>query len=147
MNGWGDALALAGIVLAGSSVQRMSGMGFALVAVPALVLLIGPADGVALSNCAAGVISAVDTAGGEAKWKLRVTGPFSASPVGAGSRLLVASEKGLVQIVQMEGGEGVAAGQLQLPLKAETKELILATPSLSKHQVFLRTDSTLWCLE
>ncbi|MFG1810878.1 TSUP family transporter [Streptomyces sp. NPDC049040] len=37
----------------------MSGMGFALVAVPALVLLIGPAHGVALSNCASGVISAV----------------------------------------------------------------------------------------
>ncbi|UWE10790.1 sulfite exporter TauE/SafE family protein [Actinacidiphila bryophytorum] len=64
MNGWADAFALAAIVLAGSTVQRMSGMGFALVAVPALVLLIGPAHGVALSNCASGVISAaglVDT--------------------------------------------------------------------------------------
>ena len=40
MNGWADAFALAAIVLAGSTVQRMSGMGFALVAVPALVLLI-----------------------------------------------------------------------------------------------------------
>jgi len=59
MNGWADALALAGIVLAGSTVQRMSGMGFALVAVPALVLLVGPEQGVALSNCAAGLISAV----------------------------------------------------------------------------------------
>lgn len=37
--------------------QWLTGMGFALVAVPALVLLLGPGDGVALANCAAGVIS------------------------------------------------------------------------------------------
>ncbi|MGW5352792.1 sulfite exporter TauE/SafE family protein [Streptomyces sp. NPDC004031] len=59
MNGPADALALAGIVLAGSTVQRMSGMGFALVAVPSLVLLVGPGEGVGLSNCASLLISAV----------------------------------------------------------------------------------------
>ncbi|MFE0256038.1 TSUP family transporter [Streptomyces sp. NPDC059010] len=62
--GWtGDAL-LAAIVLLGSSVQWLTGMGFALVAVPALVLLLGPAEGVALANCAAGAISVVGLAGG-----------------------------------------------------------------------------------
>ncbi|MFI8233668.1 TSUP family transporter [Streptomyces sp. NPDC085900] len=62
--GWaGDAL-LAGIVLLGSSVQWLTGMGFALVAVPALVLLLGPVDGVVLANCAAGAISVVGLAGG-----------------------------------------------------------------------------------
>ncbi|MEV7887925.1 sulfite exporter TauE/SafE family protein [Streptomyces sp. NPDC002817] len=55
---------LAGIVLLGSSVQWLTGMGFALVAVPALVLLLGPAQGVALANCAAGAISVVGLAGG-----------------------------------------------------------------------------------
>ncbi|WP_328872835.1 sulfite exporter TauE/SafE family protein [Streptomyces sp. NBC_00287] len=59
----GDAL-LAGIVLLGSSVQWLTGMGFALVAVPALVLLLGPAQGVVLANCAAGVICVVGLAGG-----------------------------------------------------------------------------------
>ncbi|KKD05861.1 sulfite exporter TauE/SafE family protein [Streptomyces sp. WM6386] len=55
---------LAGIVLLGSSVQWLTGMGFALVAVPALVLLLGPAEGVVLANCAAGAISVVGLAGG-----------------------------------------------------------------------------------
>ncbi|MEU3783539.1 sulfite exporter TauE/SafE family protein [Streptomyces sp900129855] len=61
--GTGEAL-LAGIVLLGSGVQWLTGMGFALVAVPALVLLLGPAQGVVLANCAAGAISVVGLAGG-----------------------------------------------------------------------------------
>lgn len=60
---WVADLLLGGIVLLGASVQRMAGIGFALVAVPALVLLLGPADGVVLSNWATGVISAVALAG------------------------------------------------------------------------------------
>ena len=58
---------LTGIVLLGSSVQWLTGMGFALVSVPALVLLLGPAQGVVLANCAAGVICLVGLAGG---WRL-----------------------------------------------------------------------------
>ncbi|MPY64039.1 sulfite exporter TauE/SafE family protein [Streptomyces spongiae] len=57
-------LLLAAIVLLGSSVQWLTGMGFALVAVPALVLVLGPAEGVVLANCAAGVISVVGLADG-----------------------------------------------------------------------------------
>ncbi|WP_225097361.1 sulfite exporter TauE/SafE family protein [Streptomyces sp. CoH27] len=55
---------LASIVLLGAGVQWLTGMGFALVAVPALVLLLGPAQGVILANCAAGAISVVGLAGG-----------------------------------------------------------------------------------
>ncbi|MFE9442874.1 TSUP family transporter [Streptomyces sp. NPDC006602] len=63
-SGWaGDAL-LTAIVLLGSCVQWLTGMGFALVAVPALVLLLGPAEGVVLANCAAGAISVVGLMGG-----------------------------------------------------------------------------------
>ncbi|WP_042391869.1 sulfite exporter TauE/SafE family protein [Streptacidiphilus carbonis] len=51
------------VILVGASVQRMAGIGFALVAAPALVLLLGPGQGVVLSNCAAGAISAVGLAG------------------------------------------------------------------------------------
>ncbi|WP_380282836.1 TSUP family transporter [Kitasatospora purpeofusca] len=60
--GWGAALLLGLVVLVGSSVQRLAGVGFALVAGPALVLLLGPGEGVTLSNCAAGVISAIGLA-------------------------------------------------------------------------------------
>lgn len=64
---------LAGIVLLGSSVQWLTGMGFALVAVPALVLLLGPSEGVVLANCAAGAISVVGLAGG---WRRVRPGPM-----------------------------------------------------------------------
>ncbi|MEU1181274.1 sulfite exporter TauE/SafE family protein [Streptomyces sp. NPDC005820] len=57
-------LLLPAIVLLGSCVQWLTGMGFALVAVPALILLLGPAEGVVLANCAAGVISAAGLVAG-----------------------------------------------------------------------------------
>ncbi|MFD9906477.1 TSUP family transporter [Streptomyces sp. NPDC059063] len=66
MSGWAADLLLCGIVLLGASVQWLTGMGFALVAVPALVLVLGPADGVVLANCGAGAISLVGLA---ATWR------------------------------------------------------------------------------
>lgn len=62
--GWGGELVLGGVVLVGASVQRMAGIGFALVAAPVLVVLLGAGQGVGLANCAAGVISAVGLVGG-----------------------------------------------------------------------------------
>ncbi|MET8054959.1 sulfite exporter TauE/SafE family protein [Streptosporangium sp. NPDC005286] len=63
LDDWTAGLLLGGIVLLGASVQRLAGIGFALVAVPALVLLLGPAEGVVLANCAAGAISAIGLVG------------------------------------------------------------------------------------
>ena len=80
------------------------------------------------------------------KWKLRLTGPFSGSPVGAGPHLLAVNEAGLVQIVNVEGSEGAAIDQLQLPVDSAKKELILCTPALSGENVFVRSDTTLWRL-
>lgn len=64
MTGWPADVLPCGIVLAGASVQWLTGMGFALVAVPALILVLGPGTGVALANCAAGAISVVGIAEG-----------------------------------------------------------------------------------
>ncbi|WP_308314622.1 sulfite exporter TauE/SafE family protein [Streptomyces gilvus] len=83
-------IALAGIVLLGSSVQWLTGMGFALVAVPALVLLLGPVDGVVLANCAAGAISVVGLAGGWRRVRPAAMVPLCAAAactVPAGARL------------------------------------------------------------
>jgi outer membrane protein assembly factor BamB len=103
-------------------------------------------DGILYSINGAGILTAAEARTGDIKWKLRLTGPFSASPVGAGQRLLTVNEKGLVQIVDATAAEGAVLGTLQLPLKEGTKELILATPSLEGRNAFLRTDSTLWRL-
>lgn len=64
-------LLLSGIVLIGASVQWLTGMGFALIAVPALVLVLGPAEGVVLANCAAGAISPVGRSDGRATARIR----------------------------------------------------------------------------
>jgi uncharacterized membrane protein YfcA len=68
------ALWLTAIVLLGSCVQWLTGMGFALVAVPALILLLGPTHGVILANCASGVICAVGLVSGwrEVRWSAMV---------------------------------------------------------------------------
>ena len=76
---WAANLLLGGIILLGSSVQWLTGMGFALVAVPALVLLLGPAEGVALANCAAGVICLVGLTDGWARVRLRAMVPLCAA--------------------------------------------------------------------
>ncbi|NEB00512.1 sulfite exporter TauE/SafE family protein [Streptomyces sp. SID13726] len=70
---------LAGIVLLGSSVQWLTGMGFALVAVPALVLLLGPAEGVVLANCASGAICCAGLAGGLRQVRLTAMVPLCAA--------------------------------------------------------------------
>ncbi|MBD0676626.1 sulfite exporter TauE/SafE family protein [Streptomyces sp. CBMA156] len=60
---WTTDLVLGCAVLLGASVQRLAGIGFARVAAPVLVLLLGPGDGVTLSNLAAGAISAAGLLG------------------------------------------------------------------------------------
>lgn len=75
-SGWSVDLALGGIIVLGSSVQRLAGIGFALVAVPALVLLLGPSEGVVLSNCAAGAISAVGLVDGWRQVRLAAMVPL-----------------------------------------------------------------------
>ncbi|MGW1881521.1 TSUP family transporter [Streptomyces sp. NPDC001970] len=78
-NGWAADLLLGGIILVGASVQRLAGIGFALVAVPALVLLLGPAEGVVLANCAAGAISAVGLVGSWREVRLAAMLPLVAA--------------------------------------------------------------------
>lgn len=78
-SGWAADLALSGIILVGASVQRLAGIGFALVAVPALVLLLGPAQGVLLANCGAGAISAVGLVGSWREVRLTAMLPLVAA--------------------------------------------------------------------
>ncbi|MFB7662796.1 sulfite exporter TauE/SafE family protein [Kitasatospora sp. NPDC056138] len=87
-SGWAADLLLGCTVLLGASVQRLAGIGFALVAAPVLVLLLGPAQGVVLSNCAAGAISAVGLAGSWRQVRLTAMLPLvgaAACTVPAGS--------------------------------------------------------------
>jgi uncharacterized protein len=75
-SGWAADLLLGGIIVLGASMQRLAGIGFALVAVPALVLLLGPTEGVSLSNCGAGAISAIGLAGSWREVRLAAMTPL-----------------------------------------------------------------------
>lgn len=89
MAGAGAAeLLLGGVVVVAASVQWLTGMGFALIAVPVLVLMLGPAQGVVLANCAAGVISVVGLAAGWRRVRIGAMVPLviaAACTVPAGS--------------------------------------------------------------
>lgn len=63
-------------MLVGASVQWMTGMGFALVAVPALVLVLGAHDGVSLANCGAGLICLAGLVEGWRQVRLRSMVPL-----------------------------------------------------------------------
>lgn len=86
--GWPFLLLLGGTVLLGAAVQRLAGIGFGLLAGPALVLLMGPVEGVALVNCAGVAIGIVGLAASWRRVRLRMMVPLVAAagvtvPLGA----------------------------------------------------------------
>lgn len=88
LTGWPFLTLLGGVVLLGSSVQRLAGIGFGLLASPALVLLMGPVQGVALVNCAGVVIGVIGLATSWRQVRMRTMVPLVAAaaltvPLGA----------------------------------------------------------------
>ncbi len=86
----------------------------------------------------AGVLSCGNLQTGEIVWRLRLKGPFSATPIAAANHLYLVSEKGLLQVVQLGEEKGKITGEIDL------KEMILATPAISNDSLFLRSDKHLW---
>ena len=81
---------------------------------------------------------AADIKTGEEKWKLRLTGPFSGTPVAAGGLLYFFNEKGLGQVVKPgdDSGEIVSSNDLG--------ELFMCTPAVANGAIYIRSDTTLW---
>lgn len=82
------SLLVGAVVLVAAGLQRLTGVGFGLVAGPGLVLLLGPHQGVLLSNIAAGAISGFGLAGSWRRVRLRTRLPLVGAamvtvPVGA----------------------------------------------------------------
>jgi uncharacterized membrane protein YfcA len=109
-----DLLLLGGVVLLGAFVQWLTGMGFALVSVPALAILLGPTDGVTFANCAAGMVCVLGLARGWRHVRLRAMVPLilaaaATAPIGAWfARVL----PGPVLLMAMGGLVTVTAGLL-----------------------------------
>jgi outer membrane protein assembly factor BamB len=95
-------------------------------------------DSVFAAN-SAGVLTAANLSNGAEQWRLRLKGPVWATPVAAGSRLLVVSGGGLLQVVEIADGKG------RLSHTAELKDTIQATPAVGKAGTLIRSDKKLWC--
>jgi outer membrane protein assembly factor BamB len=85
-----------------------------------------------------GVLTCGDAATGDRLWQLRLKGPFSASPVGAGHFLYCVNEKGLAQVVDTTKPEGEVVSELDLG------ETIVGTPSIAHGAIYFRSDARLW---
>ncbi|MBI2823723.1 MAG: PQQ-binding-like beta-propeller repeat protein [Planctomycetia bacterium] len=85
-----------------------------------------------------GVLLCGDATTGDVLWKLRLKGPFWATPVIAGDRLLAVSQEGHAQIVQLgdKSGEIIAQGDLGEP--------VFGTPAVADGAVYVRSDGHLW---
>jgi outer membrane protein assembly factor BamB len=86
------------------------------------------------------VLTAGKITDGERRWQLRLKGPFSATPVLLGERLLAVSETGLVQLIEFTDSEAEVVGTLDL------EDEVLASPAVGEDGVFLRSNTTLWKL-
>ena len=87
----------------------------------------------------AGVLTASDRKTGDRLWRVRVTGPFSSSPVAADNgHLYLFSEKGVGQVVDISGEEGEVVSEIELG------ETILGTPGIADNALYIRSDQSLF---
>jgi outer membrane protein assembly factor BamB len=93
----------------------------------------------ALNN--AGILKCSAAKDGSRLWQLRTTGPYSATPVGAGDFLYLLNEKGLLQAVDPTAPEGAVASTLDL------QDTFIATPSIGAKGLYLRSDKFLYCIK
>jgi len=76
---------------------------------------------------------------GEVAGEARLRGPFSASPVWAEGRLYFLSEKGETTVVE-------AGPEMKEVARNALGEKCCASPAISQKQVFIRTESHLYCI-
>ena len=88
-----------------------------------------------------GILAAIDALTGKTLKQARVQGaldPFSASPVAADGKIYVASESGKVAVIK-------PGADWEVITVNDLKEDTFATPVLSRGQIFLRTNDSLYC--
>ncbi len=86
-----------------------------------------------------GIASVVDAANGETLWRERLGSLFSASPVAANGYIYLVNEEGDTFVLKAGREKHVVA-------KNSLGERTLASPAISRGQIFLRTDDSLYCI-
>jgi hypothetical protein len=86
-----------------------------------------------------GVAKYLEAATGEEISRQRLGGRYSASPVWADGRIYCLSEKGRTTVIEDEP-------QFQVLAENELNEKCFASPAVSHKQIFIRTESNLYCI-
>ena len=84
----------------------------------------------------AGVLTCGELDGGKIVWRLRLDGHHYATPIAVGNQLLMVSNKGKIQVVQL-GDEGQLAAEYELGVGNQ------ATPAVAGGAVYIRSDGHL----
>ncbi len=87
---------------------------------------------------AGSILHSASLESGDIEWRLRLEGPFSATPVIAGNHLYAINEKGLAQVVALGGESG------EIVATSDFGETILCTPAIAGDAMFVRSDEHLW---
>ncbi|HJZ97353.1 MAG TPA: PQQ-binding-like beta-propeller repeat protein, partial [Candidatus Solibacter sp.] len=103
--------------------------------VPSLVFY----DGLLYMANEMGIVTAADAKSGEVVWRERLGGFYSASPVGADGKVYLLSETGEMLVLR-------AGRKAEVVAKNDLGEQCIASPAFSDHQIFIRTDRTLYAI-
>ena len=87
-----------------------------------------------------GVVSCLDAASGKQYWQGSIRAPVSASPVFAGGRIYITSEKGKTFVIK-------AGEKFEILAENDLGERTFASPAVSGKTLFIRTKATLYCIE
>lgn len=87
----------------------------------------------------AGIVSCIDPATGQKVWQERTPGIFTASPVAADGKIYLQSETGETIVLQ-------AGREARVLARNPIGERSVASPAISKGQIFIRTDGHLVCI-
>ncbi|PQO44405.1 serine/threonine protein kinase [Blastopirellula marina] len=87
-----------------------------------------------------GILSCLDGASGEVRWKERIGGNFSASLLAAGDLIYMLDEAGMTTVVR-------AGDEFEEVAKNDLKERALASFGVDKNAILLRTEQALYRIE
>jgi outer membrane protein assembly factor BamB len=88
-----------------------------------------------------GVLTCLEASTGKQLFRERIGAPgqYIASPIAAGDRVLVASVRGIVTVIQVDD-------KLKILARNNFEEKIFATPALAENKIYLRTTGHLYAL-
>jgi outer membrane protein assembly factor BamB len=86
-----------------------------------------------------GIVSVADAGNGETLWRERLGSLFSASPVAADGHVYLLNEEGDTFVLK-------AGREKNLVAKNRLGERTLASPAISRGQIFIRSDDNLYCI-